>query len=72
MVFEKVKAIITEKVDVSPEKIMLESSFEDLRIDSLDLVEIIMDIEDTFDITIETNEDMKTVGDLIKYIEENK
>lgn len=67
--FEKIRAIIVEKLDIEESQVTLESKFSDLKIDSLDMVEIIMDIEEDFDITIENNEEMETVGDLINYIE---
>ena len=50
----------------------MESSFEDMEIDSLDMVEIVMDIEEAFDISIETGDGLKTVADLVDYIKNNK
>ncbi|MBE5760060.1 MAG: acyl carrier protein [Clostridiales bacterium] len=72
MEFEKVKKIIGNIIDIDVNKITLESTFEDMRVDSLDLVEIVMAIEDAFNITIEPGEDMQTVEDLIRYIRESK
>ena len=69
MEFDKVKEIIAAKVEIDPELITLESSFEGMQVDSLDMVEIVMDIEDAFDITIEAGDDIKTVGDLLSYIQ---
>ena len=66
--FEKIRAIIVEKLDIDESQVTMDSKFSDLKIDSLDMVEIIMDIEEDFDITIENNEDLATVGDLIEYI----
>ena len=54
------------------DQITPESSFEEMQVDSLDMVEIVMDIEEEFDISIETGEGIKTVADLIKYIEDNQ
>ena len=45
-------------------------SFEDLEADSLDLFQVISEIEDAFDIQIETEEGLSTVGDLVAYVEE--
>lgn len=72
MEFEKIRDIIAEKMDIDASEITEESSFESMEIDSLDMVEIVMDIEEAFDISIETNEGLKTVGDLVAYIKDNK
>ena len=72
MEFEKIKNMIAEKMDMDPEEITEDTSFEDMQIDSLDLVEIIMDLEDEFDISIETEEEIKTVGALVDYIKSQK
>jgi acyl carrier protein len=66
---EKITAIIAEKLDINAEDITMDTTFEELKIDSLDMVEIIMDLEEAFDITIDNNTEMKTVGDLIAHIE---
>jgi len=68
MEFEKVRNMIAEKMDMDPEEITEDTSFEDMEIDSLDLVEIIMDLEEEFDISIETDEEIKNVGELVDYI----
>lgn len=68
MEFDKIRDIIAEKMDIAPDKITIDSSFEDMKVDSLDMVEIVMDIEEAFDISIETADGLKTVGDLVKYI----
>lgn len=71
-VFEKVKKIITNELHVDAEKVTLEASLkDDLGADSLDAVEIIMCIEDEFDIQIDDSSvsDIKTVGDIVKHIE---
>ena len=69
--FEKVKAIIIEQLSISDEDMITpETTLEDLGADSLDLVEVIMAIEDEFDVQIkdEDLESLKSVGDLINYI----
>lgn len=68
MEFEKIKNMIAEKMDMDPEDITEDTSFEDMQIDSLDLVEIMMDLEDEFDVSIETDEEIKNVGALVDYI----
>ena len=73
MVFEKVKAILSEQFDVEEDYITLESSItEDLGADSLDVVDLLMSIEDEFEVEVPDSEveNIKTVGDLVKYIED--
>jgi acyl carrier protein len=75
MVFDEVKKIIVDELNVNPDKITLDASLsEDLGADSLDAVEVIMDLEDKYGITIddETAKSIKTVKDLVDYIEANK
>ncbi len=71
MQFEKIREIVAEKMDIEPAEITLDSSFESMQIDSLDMVEIIMDIEEEFNLSIDNVEGLKTVGDLVDYIEKN-
>lgn len=68
--FEKIQDIIVEQLDKEKEEVTLQTNFrEDLDADSLDLFQIINDIEDEFDIKIETDEGINTVDDLVKYVE---
>lgn len=72
---EKVKAIIVEKLGVNESEVTTEATFaQDLGADSLDTVELIMEFEKEFGITIPDDkaEGIKTVGDAIAYIEANK
>ncbi|MBQ3969737.1 MAG: acyl carrier protein [Clostridia bacterium] len=69
MVFEKVAALIAEKIDVDVSEIKPETQFEDLSIDSLDITEIAMSIEDEFEIEFEASPDMKTVAELVAAVE---
>ena len=75
MVFEKVKGIVADQLDVEEEKVVAEANItEDLGADSLDVVDLVMSIEEEFDIEIpdEAVESIKTVGDIVKYIENNQ
>ncbi len=75
MVYETVVSIICEQFDLEESKVTMETGVtEDLGADSLDLVEVLSAIEDELDVEIpdEVLENMKTVGDLVKYIEDNK
>ncbi len=69
-VFEKIRKIVAEQLDVEPESITAETRFEDLNADSLDVVEVIMALEDEFGIAIpdETAEQMKNIGAAVDYI----
>ncbi|GAB6888344.1 acyl carrier protein [Desulfothermus okinawensis JCM 13304] len=69
---EKIKKIVSEQLDVDPEQVVPEASFvDDLGADSLDLTELIMAMEDEFDMEIDDEEAQKlrTVQDVINYIE---
>ncbi len=73
MVFEKVRDILVEQLDVEEDEVTLDAVIaDDLGADSLDLVDLVMSLEDTFDIEIEDDqvEQIKTVGDVVKFIEE--
>jgi acyl carrier protein len=74
MIFERVKERISEVLGIDHEDITMESSFmDDLGADSLDVVELIMALEDEFDLEIpdEEAEKIQTVGDVVEYIKEN-
>ncbi len=74
MVFEKMKNILAEQLDADIDSITLETDIqEDLGADSLDVVEMLMSIEDEFEIEIpdEKIESLKTVGQVVDYIQEN-
>ena len=74
-VFDKVKKVVIEQLGVESEKVTLESSFiNDLGADSLDTVELVMALEEEFNIEIpdEDAEKIKTVSDVVNYIEEHK
>ena len=72
MGFDKIKDIIVEQLDVEEDAVTMEASItEDLGADSLDVVDLVMSIEESFDVEIpdEEVENIKTVGDIVKYIE---
>jgi len=74
MVFQKIKEIIIDQLGLDEDiEITLETSLvADLEADSLDAVEVIMAIEDEFDVEIpdEDAEDFKNIGDIVRYVEE--
>ncbi len=73
-IFEKVKEITADQLGVDEEKVTLEASFiDDLEADSLDIVELMMALEEEFNIEIpdEESEKISTVGDAVNFIKEN-
>ncbi|MFO7274233.1 MAG: acyl carrier protein [Symbiobacteriaceae bacterium] len=74
-IFEKVKAIIVDQLSVDEDEVTMDASFiEDLGADSLDIVELIMALEEEFDIEVpdEDAEKLTTVGAAVRYIKEHK
>ena len=72
MVFEKVREILCDQLDLDPEDINLDTDIiDDLGADSLDLVDFVMSLEEEFDKEIpdEDIENIKTIGDVVSYIE---
>jgi acyl carrier protein len=70
-VFERVKKVIVDRLEVDESKVKMEASFkDDLEADSLDVVELVMELEDEFDMEIsdEEAEKISTVGDAVNYI----
>lgn len=67
----RVKNIVSEQLEVSVDKLSPETTFEDIDADSLDIVELVMALEEEFDLEISDQEieNIKSVGDVIKYIE---
>lgn len=74
MIFEKVREIICDLLELNEEAVTAESILvDDLELDSLDLVDLAMSFEDEFKIEVpeEALAEIKTVGDIVKYIEEH-
>ena len=75
MIFEKVKSIIVDQLDVDEEKVTMNANIQDdLGADSLDVVDLVMAIEDEFSVEIPEDEveNIKLVGDIVKYIEDKQ
>ena len=66
MELQAIKDIIKEQIDIDVSGITEDTTFEDLQIDSLDMVEIVMAIEDKFDVVIDGDNDIKCIGDLVR------
>lgn len=74
MIFEKVAAILAEQLDAEEDAITLDTSLvDDLGADSLDVVDLVMTLEDEFDMEIHDEDitEVRTVGDVVKYLEEH-
>lgn len=69
MTFEKVRELLADHLEISTEEITEETTFADLDVDSLDTVEIMMEMEDEFGIEIKPAEAGKSVKELVAYIE---
>ena len=69
MELQAIQEIISEYLDIDASTITEATAFKDMEIDSIDMMDIIMNIEDKFDIRIDDTEGLNTVGDLIKLIQ---
>ena len=70
MIFEKIRGIVAEQLGIGEDEITLETNFvDDLGADSLDLFQVVMELEEAFDVKVEDVEGLKTVGDAVKFIE---
>lgn len=66
---DTIKNILNENLDIDPETVGEESTFESLGIDSLDMVEFICDLEEACEVDFGEPENLETVGDLVKYVD---
>ena len=69
MVFEKIATVIAEHTGVDISEITLDTTFEQLGVDSLDTVEMVMKLEEDFGLELEIEEQFASVGDLVEYVE---
>ncbi len=72
MTFEKVAEILADYKDIEISTITPETTFEELELDSLDMVELVMSMEDELGVSIEMDEGIKSVQDIVALIEQNK
>ena len=72
MTFDKVAAIVADYKGIDVADINEDSAFTDLGLDSLDMAELAMNLEDEFGVTIELDASLKTVADIVKLIDEAK
>ena len=73
-IFERIRSLLASQLDIEEDRITMDSSFvEDFEADSLDVVDMVMSLEDEFGIEVpdEAVENFHTVGDLVRYVDEN-
>jgi len=71
VVTDKIKQIIAEKMDIEPERINNDTTFAELGLDSLDTVELIMAFEEEFGVSIEVDQEIKTISESAELIEKS-
>ena len=70
MIFEKLVAVLADHVDCDPSSVTMDTTFEELGVDSLDTVEMVMDLEESLGIELELEKKVESVGELVAIIEE--
>ena len=69
IMFEKIAKYLADQMDIAPEEISPDTTFESLGIDSLDTVEMVMDLEDELGVELELEEKIATIGELVAFVE---
>lgn len=72
MLFEEIREVICEQLEIGSDEVTLDTTFEELGADSLDLFQIVIELEEKYGIQIEEVEGLKTIRDAVKYVEEHK
>ena len=72
MIFNAIAELIAERNDIDPATITRDTSFKDLSIDSLDTVELLMNLEEKIGVSVELDEKVETVGELVDFIEKRQ
>ena len=73
--FEKIRACLAEQLDIEPDEITMDSNIlDDFGADSLDLVDLVMALEDEFEVEVPDDaiENLRTVGDVVKFVDSHK
>ena len=70
MVFEKVAEMLANHLSIEQDSIKMETTFEELGVDSLDTVDMVMELEEELGIELELDEKISTVGEMVKLVEE--
>lgn len=69
MIFEEIRDVICEQLEVEPDQVKLETTFEELGADSLDLFQVVIEIEEKYNIQLEDAESIKCVKDAVDYVQ---
>ncbi|MGL5380524.1 acyl carrier protein [Clostridium sp.] len=69
MVFEKIKKVIVDQLGVDESEVKIETTFEELGADSLDLFQVVIELEEEFGVQLEDAESLKSVKDAVTYVE---
>lgn len=72
MLFEEIREVICEQLGIEKEEVKLETTFDELGADSLDLFQIVIELEEKYEIQIEEVENLKTIKDAVEYVESHK
>lgn len=72
MLFEEIREVICEQLGIEKEEVTLETTFDELGADSLDLFQIVIELEEKYEIQIEEVEKLKTIKDAVDYVESHK
>ena len=67
--FEKIRSYLASELDISEDEITRDTTFESLGVDSLDTVEMVMDLEQELGVELEIEEKISTVGELVDFVE---
>ncbi len=67
--FEKITAYLAEQLDVPQDELTMDTTFESLGIDSLDTVEMVMELEEVLGVELELEEKVSTIGELVAFVE---
>ena len=70
MLFDQIAEVVAEHLDCDKEEITRESTFESLGIDSLDAVELVMELEEKLEIQLDLDRDLENIDELVKFVEE--
>lgn len=72
MLFEEIREVICEQLGIEKEEVNLETTFDELGADSLDLFQIVIELEEKYGIQIEEVENLKTINDAVEYVKSHK
>lgn len=72
MLFEEIREVICEQLGIEKEEVTLETTFDELGADSLDLFQIVIELEEKYEIQIEEVENLKTMNDAVEYVKSHK